>query len=182
MLPVALLLWPTRLASCRAGFPVCERSVGPHLHPSFAASMMVDRFQSLYGIELRMFSCISNVCFIWYCMCFNWTLHMLHWLYTNVASVCFKCFIYFRRMLQAFYRYVSYVATIHVCCKCMFQMFHLLQTYCKCFIRMLHTLQWLYTYVATVCLKYFTCFRLMLQQVLHFASIFISRRGIFHAF
>jgi hypothetical protein len=73
-----------------------------------------------------MFSCISNVCFIWYCMCFNWMLHMLHWLYTNVASVCFICF---RCMLQAFYRYVSYVATIHVCCKCMFQMFHLFQTY-----------------------------------------------------
>jgi hypothetical protein len=27
-------------------------------------------------------------------------LHMLQWLYTYVISVCFKCFICFRRMLQ----------------------------------------------------------------------------------
>jgi hypothetical protein len=39
---------------------------------------------------------------------------------------------------------------------------------------MLHCL---YTYVARVCFKCFTCFRCMLQQVLHVASVFISRPG-----
>jgi hypothetical protein len=38
-------------------------------------------------------------------------LHMLHWLYTYVASVCLKCFIYFKRMLQVFYLDVAYVST-----------------------------------------------------------------------
>jgi hypothetical protein len=36
-------------------------------------------------------------------------------------------------------------------------------------------LQWLYTYIASACFKCFTCFRRMLQQVLHVASVFISR-------
>ena len=62
-------------------------------------------------------------------------------LYTYVASVCFKCFIYFKRMLQVYYLDVAYVAVdIHLCCKCIFQMFHLFQTYvaasalyCECF-------------------------------------------------
>jgi len=51
----------------------------------------------------------------------------------HVASLCFKCFRCFRGMLQVFYidvakidRDVAHVAmTIHVCFKCMFQMFHL---------------------------------------------------------
>jgi hypothetical protein len=55
---------------------------------------------------------------------------MLQWLYMYVASICFKCFIYFRRMLQVFYLDVAYVAVaIHICCKRMLQMFHLFQTY-----------------------------------------------------
>jgi hypothetical protein len=40
---------------------------------------------------------------------------MLQWLYTYVASVCFKCFSCFRRMLQVFYLDVAYVAVaIHI--------------------------------------------------------------------
>jgi hypothetical protein len=59
---------------------------------------------------------------------------MLH-LEANVASLCFECF---RGMLQVFHmdvakvdHGVSYVAmVIHVCYKCLLQMFHLLcQTY-----------------------------------------------------
>jgi hypothetical protein len=53
-----------------------------------------------------------------------------------VASVCFKYFSYFRRMLQVFYLDITYVAVaIHICCKRMFQMFHfVLEVFCsKCF-------------------------------------------------
>jgi hypothetical protein len=59
----------------------------------------------------------------------------LHILHTYVVRVCFKCFIYFSFMLQqvfsccklqVFYLDVAYVAVaIHVCYKCMFQMFQL---------------------------------------------------------
>jgi hypothetical protein len=49
-------------------------------------------------------------------------LHMLQWLYTYVASECFKYFICFKHMLQL--SYVVYVLmVIHVCCKCVFQLF-----------------------------------------------------------
>ena len=42
-------------------------------------------------------------------------LHMLHWLYTYVNSVCFKCFSCSIRMLQAFYLDVVYVVVaIHM--------------------------------------------------------------------
>jgi hypothetical protein len=47
-------------------------------------------------------------------------LHMLQWLYIYIASVCFKCFSYSKRMLQVFYIDVVYIALpIHICCKCM---------------------------------------------------------------
>jgi hypothetical protein len=70
--------------------------------------------------------------------------HILQWLYTYIASVFSKCFIYFKRMLEVFYlcciycsdyTYIlrwlyTYVAVaIHICYKRMFQMFHLFQTY-----------------------------------------------------
>jgi hypothetical protein len=80
-------------------------------------------------------------------------LHMLQWLYTCVASVCFKCFSSFKRMLQVFDLDVTYIAVaIYACCKCVFQMFQLLRldvawfhldvayvavtihVYCTCFI------------------------------------------------
>jgi hypothetical protein len=55
---------------------------------------------------------------------------MLQWLYTYFASICFKCFTYFRRVLHVFYLDVAYVAVaIHISCMSMFQMFHMLQTY-----------------------------------------------------
>ena len=46
-------------------------------------------------------------------------------------------------------------------------MFSVFQMYvssgcCMCFILMLYMLQWLYTYVLSVCFKYFSCFKLML--------------------
>jgi hypothetical protein len=85
-------------------------------------------------------------------------LHILQWLYTYVASVFFKCFSCFHLDVACFHMDVAYVAVaIHVCCKCMFQMFYLFQDIrCKCFIWMLHMLQWLYTYVTNVCFNCFT--------------------------
>jgi hypothetical protein len=71
---------------------------------------------------------------------------------TYVASVCFKCFICFRGMLQLFYGDVAKVDQdvahvwmgVHVYCKLLFPMFHLffmlqmcLFEYCICFTHML---------------------------------------------
>jgi hypothetical protein len=50
---------------------------------------------------------------------------MLHWLYTYVVSVWFKCFSYFKRILQVFYLNLAYVAS--VCCKCFICFGHMLQ-------------------------------------------------------
>jgi hypothetical protein len=92
-----------------------------------------------------------------------------------VKSIRFKCFIY---MLQVFHvdvakvdQDVAYVAmVIHICCKHLFLMFQLFQTYdahvylgvayvshlcCKCFIQMLHRL---HTYVASVSSRCCICF------------------------
>jgi hypothetical protein len=69
---------------------------------------------------------------------------------------------------------VTYVAIdIHVCCKYLFRMFHLLQTYvASAFIWML---QWLYIYVASVYYKCFICFKRMLQKVVSCCKCFVSR-------
>jgi hypothetical protein len=61
---------------------------------------------------------------------------ILHWK-AYIASVCFKCFICLKGVLQVFHidvakvdQDVAHVAmAIHVCFKCRFQMFHLFQTY-----------------------------------------------------
>jgi hypothetical protein len=53
-------------------------------------------------------SAVSNVC----CKYFIWMLHMLLWPYTYIVSVCFKCFNYFKCMLQVFYLDVTYVAVV----------------------------------------------------------------------
>jgi hypothetical protein len=60
---------------------------------------------------------------------------MLHWLYTYVASVCFKYFSSFKRMLQVFYLDVAYVAlAIHVCCKRVFvNVPSVSEIRCKCY-------------------------------------------------
>jgi hypothetical protein len=80
--------------------------------------------------------------------------YVLQWLYTNVASVfskCFSCFSFvccsgYIRMLQVYVPNVSpisyvcckchmlgtYVAVIiHICCKLMFQLFHLVSVRCN---------------------------------------------------
>jgi hypothetical protein len=54
----------------------------------------------------------------------------------------FQLFIYFRGMLQLFYMFVAKIdrdvghvaVVVHVCCKCLFQIFHLLflDVCCKC--------------------------------------------------
>jgi hypothetical protein len=68
-------------------------------------------------------SAVSNIC----CKCFIWILHICWNSYTYVASVRFICF---RRMLQVFYLDVPSVSVaIHVCCKRLFKMFQLFQTY-----------------------------------------------------
>ena len=64
---------------------------------------------------------------------------MLHLAYTYVASVCFKYFKCFERMLQVFDLDVAKVDLV------------------------LHMMQWLYTCIASVCFKYFSCFKFMLQ-------------------
>jgi hypothetical protein len=65
---------------------------------------------------------------------------MLQWLYMYVASVFSN--------VSAFHLDVAYVAVaIHICCKCLFQMFHPFQMYvASVFILMLHMLQWLYPF------------------------------------
>jgi hypothetical protein len=72
---------------------------------------------------------------------------------SHVVSICFRCF---RNMLQVFYmdvikvdRDVAYVAmAIHVCFKCMFQMFYLFSDICcKCFIWILYMF---HTYLTSV--------------------------------
>jgi hypothetical protein len=48
----------------------------------------------------------------------------------HIYCKCMFQFRCFKRMLQVFYLDIAYVAlTIHVCCKYMFQMFQLFQTY-----------------------------------------------------
>jgi hypothetical protein len=67
-------------------------------------------------------------------------------------------------MLQVFHLDVAYiVVAIHVYCKCVFQMFQLFHLDVACFHLDVHMLQWLYTYVASVYFKCFTCFIRMLQ-------------------
>jgi hypothetical protein len=73
-------------------------------------------------------ACVLPKC----CICCSDYTRMLQ-VYVPNDSKCFSCF---RRMLQVFYLDVAYVlVAIHICCKPMFQMFHLFQTY---FAAMLH--------------------------------------------
>jgi hypothetical protein len=64
------------------------------------------------------------------------------------------------RLLGAASRW-AHVATIcFMCFRCMLHIFHL--DVAKVDL-VLHMLQWLYTYVASVCIKCFSCFKCMLQ-------------------
>jgi hypothetical protein len=52
-------------------------------------------------------------------------IHHMLWLYVSNVSAIFK------RVLQVFYLDIAYVAmAIHICCKCMFQMFRLFSNVC----------------------------------------------------
>jgi hypothetical protein len=113
-----------------------------------------------------------------------------------VKSIRFKCFIY---MLQVFHvdvakvdQDVAYVAmVIHICCKHLFLMFQLFQTYdahvylgvayvshlcCKCFIQMLHRL---HTYVASVSSRCCICFAIATHV---FSSCFTRMLQVFQLF
>jgi hypothetical protein len=71
---------------------------------------------------------------------------------------------------------VAYVAmAIHVCCKCLFKMFHLLQTYVASVLSECYICCSGYTYVAGLCSKCFICFRRMLQEVLSCCKCFMSK-------
>jgi hypothetical protein len=112
-------------------------------------------------------------------------LHMLQWLYMYVTSICSKCFIcFFRRMLQASvsnvssafsdvcckctYLDVAYVS--HICCKSIFEMFQLFQSYVAINIFMLLVANILYdccicfTHILQVCSKCYICFRCTLHS------------------
>jgi hypothetical protein len=123
----------------------------------------------------------------------------------HVVSSCFKCFICLRGMLQVFRmdvakidRDVAYVAmVIHICCKRMFLMFHLL--YCKCvyldvayvlyicckrFIWMLRmccncfssVFSCVFVSVSDACFKYFICLQTYVANVV--SVCFKSRSGV----
>jgi hypothetical protein len=63
---------------------------------------------------------------------------------------------------------ITYVAmSIHVCCKCVFQMFQLFSNVCyKWSIWMLHMLHWLYIYAASACFQMFQLFQMYVASVL----------------
>jgi hypothetical protein len=73
--------------------------------------------------------------------------------------------------------YVAYVSmSIHLCCKCVFQMFQLFSNVCcNWFIWMLHMLDWLYTYTASVCFQMFRLFQTYVASVLSGCCICCNR-------
>jgi hypothetical protein len=110
---------------------------------------------------------------------------MLQVYVSSISDVSSRCCMYFIWMLLNLDRDVAHIVmAIHVCCKCMFQMFLVVfigtlqvcvpnvwavsSKYCMCFIWILHMLQWLYTYVS-VCSN---VFKRMLQWLyIYVASI-----------
>jgi hypothetical protein len=170
--------WPPGLALCTTEvWPLCH---GIDLRAGF--KLCVNKRP--LGVASRWVH-VATVCFIRFrCMLYifyldvakvNFVLYMEQWLYTYVAkmyfsndlavsNVCCKCFIWmystgYTRMLQMCVLNVSAISNVR----------------CKCFIWMLHMMQCQYTYVTSVCCKYFICFRRMLQQMLYVASV--SRAG-----
>jgi hypothetical protein len=81
-------------------------------------------------------------------------LYILQVFQRHVASVCSKCFICFRRTLQAFF-YLDVAHVSHICCKSMFEMFQLFQSYVAISVFMLQ--------VASVFIWMLHCFTYMLQ-------------------
>jgi hypothetical protein len=111
-------------------------------------------------------------------------MHILQWLCTYVPSLCSKCFICIRRMLQVFssgcYKSRSglciYMYVARVCFKCfirLLQVFHLDVTYVcndfqvRCFAS-----------VSYACFKYFICLLLYVATVA--SECFKSRSSVAH--
>jgi hypothetical protein len=93
----------------------------------------------------------------------------------HVAGIYFKCFICFRGMLQVFhmdvskvYRDVAHVAMIvHVCCKRLFQMFHLF------FQRNVASVSYEYfKSISGCCTCCNGCTRMLQASVLNISSVF----------
>ena len=128
---------------------VCERSTGPHLYAPFAALVTSDRGhrapRAAYVFQMYVSYVLSGCC-----ICCNSYTRILQLCFSNVSAVSSRCcmfssgcciccsgytrmlqvyipkFTYFRRSCKCFYLDVAYVAVvIHICCKCMFQLFHL---------------------------------------------------------
>jgi hypothetical protein len=81
---------------------------------------------------------------------------MLQWLYTYVANVCSKCFIYFfRHMLQAclFGCCMYFIWMLHIFYNCFSSVF---RCFYKCFRRMMQVFQVFRTYFANIL---FGCFK-----------------------
>jgi hypothetical protein len=96
---------------------------------------------------------------------------MLQWIYMYVASVCFKCFIYFfRRTLQA---------CLFGCCICFthrLQVFiYILHMFCSSF----SSVFWIFfSSVLDACFKYFICLHTYVVNVLY--ECFNSKSGVAH--
>jgi hypothetical protein len=116
----------------RASVKICvnEHPLGAASRWAHVATVYFMRFRCMLHMFIWMLQSRSDVAYVAMtihvcCKCFIW---MLHWLYTCVASVCFKCFSCFKRMLRVFYLYVAYVAVvIHIGCKCFICFEHILQ-------------------------------------------------------
>jgi hypothetical protein len=112
---------------------------------------------------------VSDVLKIYYCKCFRWMLHMLQWLYTYVASVCFQCFIcVFRRILQVY---------LSRCCICFT---HMLQFICMLpvFAMVFQTFFMCFSSVSEACFK---CFIYLQTYVASVASGCFKSRSVWRS-
>jgi hypothetical protein len=100
---------------------------------------------------------------------------MLQWLYTYVASVCSKCFLLFKYMLQV---------CLSVCCICFthtLQVFYLDVAYVfqwsfKCFQVFWQVFQTYVSSVSNTCFKCFICLHTYVANVL--SGCFKNRSGV----
>jgi hypothetical protein len=87
---------------------VCCKRLFEMFHPFFQTCVA----SALTGFCICFHTDVASVCSNFFsisnerCKCFIWMLHMSH---TDVAHVCFKCFIYFRCMLQQVFLCVASV-------------------------------------------------------------------------
>ena len=99
---------------------------------------------------------------------------MLQWLYMYIASICFKCFTYFRPMLQVFHLDVAYVVMLqmfqtHVASASIQNVSSVSAVHCKCVY--LDVVVAIHICCKKYVCKYFTCFRRMLQKCFHVATL-----------